>query len=201
MIVRVVRTIADGPTRVGDLPASQPPVAPTNDRARLVSGIVAELNGSVRLLRCAATGRLVKQGVSMTHLHVMWLVEEHGELPMSRLADLLDVAVSNATGLVDRMEERDLIERSRVPDDRRVVLVKLTATGRSVLDEIQIMREDLTEAILERLDDGQLERLHASLQDLRAAVRAEAATDPRLFEAYHRHGITHDGGHKENQSR
>ncbi len=49
------------------------------------------------------------------------------------------------------------------------------------------MREDLTQSILERLDDGQLERLHASLQDFRTAVRAEAQTNTGLFEAYHRH--------------
>ena len=62
----------------------------------------------------------------MTHLHVMWRLEEPGELTMSRLAEFLDVSLSNATGLVDRIEERGLVERSRVPDDRRVVLVRLT---------------------------------------------------------------------------
>jgi MarR family transcriptional regulator, 2-MHQ and catechol-resistance regulon repressor len=156
-------------------------------RHRHIAGISQEMNGAVRLLRCAATGRLVKQGVSMTHLHVMWLLEEHGELAMSRLADLLDVSLSNATGLIDRMEERGLIARVRVPDDRRVVHVRLTGAGQTVLDEVQVMREDLTQAILERLDDGQLERLHASLQDFRTAVRAEAETNTGLFEAYHRH--------------
>jgi DNA-binding MarR family transcriptional regulator len=54
-------------------------------------------------LRCAGTGRMVKAGISMTHLHILWVLEHHGELPMSRLADLLDVSLSNATGLVDRM--------------------------------------------------------------------------------------------------
>ena len=44
---------------------------------------------------------------------------------MSRLAELLDVSLSNATGIVDRMEERGLVERVRVPDDRRVVLVRI----------------------------------------------------------------------------
>ena len=82
----------------------------------------------------------------MTHLHVMWRLEESGELPMSRLAEFLDVSLSNATGLIDRMEERGLVERSRVSDDRRVVLVRLTAgRAQDVLDEIQIMKDDLHE--------------------------------------------------------
>jgi DNA-binding MarR family transcriptional regulator len=158
-----------------------------DDRHRQMIGIMDELNGSMRLLRCAATGRLVKQGVSMTHLHVLWLLEEHGELPMSRVAELLDVSLSNATGLADRMVERGLVERVRVPDDRRVVLIRLTAAGQAALEDIQIMRQDLTLTILERLDDGQLERLHASLHDLRTAIRAEADANADLFEAHHRH--------------
>ncbi len=197
MIVHVTRTSSaaqsaastDAATTAapaGTIVAPQATVYP-DARHRHIAGISQEMNGAVRLLRCAATGRLVKQGVSMTHLHVMWLLEEHGELAMSRLADLLDVSLSNATGLIDRMEERGLIARVRVPDDRRVVHVRLTGAGQTVLDEVQVMREDLTQAILERLDDGQLERLHASLQDFRTAVRAEAETNTGLFEAYHRH--------------
>ena len=156
-------------------------------RLDVVSGIIDELNGAVRLLRCAATGRMVKQGVSMTHLHVMWRLEESGELPMSRLAEVLDVSVSNATGLIDRMEERGLIERTRDTDDRRVVLVRLTSTGLDLLDEIQIMKRDLMNAILLQLDDRQLDRLHSALIDFRAAVRVEEKEHPDRFGVYHDH--------------
>lgn len=193
MIVHVTRTSATGAgatVRAAVTSATSATAAPAvtpDDRRRQMTGIMDELNGSMRLLRCAATGRLVKQGVSMTHLHVLWLLEEHGELPMSRVAELLDVSLSNATGLADRMVERGLVERVRVPDDRRVVLIRLTAAGRTALEDIQIMRQDLTLTILERLDDGQLERLHASLHDLRTAIRAEADTNVDLFEAHHRH--------------
>src|SRR5215207_9253424 len=90
-------------------------------RARIAAGVHDMIAG----FRCAGTGRLVKAGVSMTHMHVMWLLQHHGDLPMSRMAELLDVSFSNATGIVDRMEERGLVERVRVPDDRRVVLVRI----------------------------------------------------------------------------
>ncbi len=153
--------------------------------------MVSELNGAVRLLRCAATGRMVKQGISMTHLHVMWRLDESGELAMSRLADFLDVSLSNATGLVDRMEERGLVERTRVSDDRRVVLVRLTPAGRDILAEIQILKQDLMNAILERLDERQLIRLQAGLRDFRDAVRSEEAEHPERFAVDHEHPHAH----------
>ncbi len=127
--------------------------------------------------RCAGTGRLVKAGVSMTHMHVMWLLQHHGDLPMSRVADLLDVSFSNATGIVDRMEERGLVERVRVPDDRRVVLVRIADRGIQALEEIEAVKQDRLQAILGHLDDAQLVRLASALDDIREAVVAEFGPD------------------------
>jgi DNA-binding MarR family transcriptional regulator len=200
MIIHMTRTTSTEPLTTARPATTRAPTkrleptgapAPATARTAAVAGVLDELNGAVRLLRCASTGRMVKQGISMTHLHVMWRLEESGELPMSRLADYLDVALSNATGLVDRMEERGLVTRSRVSDDRRVVLVRLTATGQGILEEVQIMKRDLMNTILERLDDRQLGRLHAALRDLRRAVRAEEAAHPDHFDAGHDHEHPH----------
>ncbi len=127
--------------------------------------------------RCAGTGRLVKAGVSMTHMHVMWLLQHHGDLPMSRMADLLDVSLSNATGIVDRMEDRGLVERVRVPDDRRVVLVRIADGGLKALEEIETIKKDRLQGILGQLDPTQLERLALVLDDIRGAVAAEFGAD------------------------
>src|SRR5690242_5520469 len=109
-----------------ELPAVRP-AAPTGPA--LIDAIVDELHGMIGSLRCAGTGRMVKAGISMTHLHILWVLEHHGDLTMSRLAEVLDVSLSNATGLVDRMAERGLVDRVRVPNDRRVVLVRASAEG------------------------------------------------------------------------
>jgi DNA-binding MarR family transcriptional regulator len=142
-------------------------------KSRIASGIHDMIAG----FRCAGTGRLVKAGVSMTHMHVMWLLQHHGDLPMSRMADLLDVSFSNATGIVDRMEERGLVERVRVPDDRRVVLVRIAAGGMAGLEETEALKQDRLQAILGHLDGAQLERLAAALDDIRSAVFEEFGPD------------------------
>jgi DNA-binding MarR family transcriptional regulator len=143
------------------------PTATTADR------IAAGIHDMIAGFRCAGTGRLVKSGVSMTHVHVMWLLQHHGDLPMSRMAELLDVSFSNATGIVDRMEERGLVERVRVPDDRRIVLVRLAARGIEALDEMEALKQDRLQAILAHLDPAQLERVAVALDDIRSAVATE----------------------------
>ena len=67
----------------------------------------------------------------MAQLHILYTLQRNGEMPMSRLAEMLNVSLSNATGLIDRIEERGLIERTRVPEDRRIVLIRVTAAGRT----------------------------------------------------------------------
>jgi len=139
--------------------------------------IATGIHDMIAGFRCAGTGRLVKAGVSMTHMHVMWLLQHHGDLAMSRLAELMDVSFSNATGIVDRMAERGLVERVRVPDDRRVVLVRIAAGGLEALDEMEAVKQDRLQAILGHLDEAQLERVAAALDDLRSAVAAEFGPD------------------------
>lgn len=139
----------------------------------------------MRELRCVGSERLLRRGVSMAHLHLISMLERHGELPMSRIAEVLDVSVSSATGLVDRIEERGFVERIRVADDRRVVLVRLTAAGRQILADAEGVQDDLVARVLERLEDGQLDRLAASLDDIRAVVAAIRAEQPELVAHQH----------------
>jgi DNA-binding MarR family transcriptional regulator len=143
----------------------------------LVDSIVGELHGMIGSLRCAGTGRMVKAGISMTHLHILWVLDHHGELPMSRLADLLDVSLSNATGLIDRMEERGLVERVRVPDDRRIVIVRESPDGVRIRDEIEALKQDRMRSILGRLTPNQLDRILGAIGDLRAAMADEIGPD------------------------
>jgi len=157
-----------------------------------LSRIVAGVHDMIAGFRCAGTGRLVKAGVSMTHMHVMWLLQHHGDLSMSRLAELLDVSFSNATGIIDRMEERGLVERVRHPDDRRVVLVRIAPRGIEALEETEAIKQDRLHAILAHLDTVQVDRVAAALDDIRSAVVAEYGPD-YLSGHEHGHHRAHEG--------
>ena len=138
---------------------------------------MTDLHDMIAGFRCAGTGRLVKAGVSMAHMHVMWLLEHHGELQMTRLAEMLDVSMSSATGIVDRMEERGLIERARVPDDRRVVEVRLTSLGVQALETIEAIKQDRLRDILGHLDSAELAGVAGALGAIRRAVALEMGPD------------------------
>jgi len=173
-IVHSMRTITEPTTRT---PAPPRAAGATPATDALLDAVVGQLHEMVGMMRCAGTGRMVKSGISMTHLHILWLLEHHGDLTMGRLAELVDVSLSNASGLIDRMEERGLVERIRVPDDRRVVLVRCSPEGARMRDEIEAIKQDQMRSILGNLDADQLTRLLGAVTDLRGAVDQEIGQD------------------------
>jgi DNA-binding MarR family transcriptional regulator len=162
MIVQMTRSTL--PIDTG--PAARPTAAK--------AAIIADFRASMAELKCIGSERLVRQGISMTQLHVMHLLDRHGEMPMSRLAEMLDVSLSNGTGLIDRVEERGFVERTRIPTDRRMVMVRLTPAGRQMLDEIETVREQVLRRVLDQLDTTQLTGVAKAMADLRDAVAATA---------------------------
>jgi len=161
MIVRVTRIIN----------ATQTIADPRTDT------ILADFRATMMELKCVGSERLLRHGVSMTQLHILHMLDRHGQMAMSRLAEVLDVSVSNATGLVDRMEERGLVARTRVPEDRRVVLVQVSSAGLAMLGDAEALRDDLMRRVLLRIDPTHLDHVACAMTDLRTAVGAEV-TDP-----------------------
>src|SRR6476661_254303 len=115
------------------------------------AAIIDDFRASMGELKCVGSERLVRLGISMAQLHVMHMLEGHGELAMSRLADMLDVSLSAATGLVDRVEERGFVERIRVPEDRRIVIVRITPVGLQTLEDVERSRTELIGHALDQL--------------------------------------------------
>jgi DNA-binding MarR family transcriptional regulator len=162
---------------IGEQPANPAAEAPSGDAAS-VETILTEVSGWIGELRCASLGRLVQGHVSLSHMHVLWLLQHHGSMTMSRLADLLDVSLSNATGIIDRMEEKGLIERVRVPDDRRLVLVVPGAAGVQALEQSETTKRERLRAVLGHLTAAERPVVLTALRSLRRALSAEVESEP-----------------------
>lgn len=125
--------------------------------------------------RVGAFKAWLRGSLSVIHLYVLTTLETEGPLPMSRLAEALDVSVASATGIVNRMEERGLVERRRVASDRRIVQVHVTAAGADVFQSLDDRGRKHFAAVLERLTDDELASLIVGLRATRAARAAMAA--------------------------
>ncbi len=91
---------------------------------------------------------------------------------MSRLADDLGVALPNASGIVNRLAERGIVEREHDVEDRRVVRVSLTDAGRRLIGEMEESRRARIRQLVGALDAAQQASLLQSVRDLRDAAIA-----------------------------
>ena len=70
---------------------------------------------------------------------------------MSQLAEYLQVPLNTVTGIVTRMEKKQLVERRRSPSDKRVVTVILTELGKQQIDQIMAQLTGYAQLILGEL--------------------------------------------------
>jgi DNA-binding MarR family transcriptional regulator len=153
-------------------------VGPTRSRQAAIRDISEGLAALASRRRCAAARRVHHSGISLGHLQILWILQEHGPLPVSRLADWLGIGAPNATGLLDRMEQRSLVERVRDDHDRRVVLARMTEAGRAAIAEHDGWRAELIEQLLEPLATDQVEAVAAGVRRARREAVEAVASPP-----------------------
>src|SRR5262249_35497928 len=79
------------------------------------------------------------------------------------IADALGYDRGTLVGLLDELEEQELIERKRSPDDRRRHLVRITASGKRILGKFRELNKRLADEFLAPRAAEQRETLHALL--------------------------------------
>jgi DNA-binding MarR family transcriptional regulator len=128
-------------------------------------------------------GRMLPSDCPGGSVAVLTLLGRHGDMRMSKLAELLAVDMSVTSRHVAHVAERGWIDRFPDPADKRSRILRLTPEGQDQLDEIA---ERTTQLLAHRLSDwsddevGQLSRLMARLRASFDDCRAPAARPSAL---------------------
>lgn len=75
-----------------------------------------------------------KYSVSAAQLNCLLALHENGPLPPSQIAKHMMVKSSTVTGVVDRLEQKELVRRVRNSPDRRVITIELTEIGKQLAE-------------------------------------------------------------------
>jgi len=79
---------------------------------------------------------VAESGLTPQQAHALRCLVPGRPLPMRELAGELMCDASTVTGIVDRLEERGLVERRPAPEDRRVKALAVTEEGIAVRDRL-----------------------------------------------------------------
>ena len=110
--------------------------------------------------------------LTMPQLKVVLLLFLNGPMRMSDLAAGLSVSLATATGVVDRLVERDIVLRESEPKDRRVVLCRLSEKGQDLTDVLWQSARNRTRELLMAITIPRLKLLNEALKALLQAGTA-----------------------------
>lgn len=103
--------------------------------------------------------------VSRTEAGVLWALAARPHR-ITELACRERVTQPAITLLVNRLEERGWVQREHHADDKRVVMVRLTATGRAVHEQLRAEYRALLHEDMATLSDGDVQTLARSIEIL-----------------------------------
>jgi|GEM_PF-2079919 len=78
------------------------------------------------------------------------------------------------TGILDRLEANEFVSRTRLPSDRRSVILELTAEGKRVLDEAPFLLRDQFLEELNRMSSDEQAALLTTLEKTASLMEADS---------------------------
>ncbi len=133
------------------------------ERARLLDEIGAL---EIRLLSLGLpeqTASLLDYDLTLQQLRAFAYILAQGQTPISKVAEALGIKPNVATGIIQRLVDRELVARHEDPDDRRIRLVTVSERGFAMIEELSRIVLAKARQTLDRLSDEQLEQFRGLL--------------------------------------
>ncbi|ASG09649.1 MarR family transcriptional regulator [Vibrio anguillarum] len=91
-------------------------------------------------------------GYSLAQIHTIEVLGIHGALRMKELAQKLGITTGTLTVQIEKLVNAKLIERGAHPDDRRSIVVTLTAEGQKIHRQHNQLHVELVKDLTRYLD-------------------------------------------------
>ena len=96
--------------------------------------------------------------VTVAQLRVLLVLYARGPSRMSSIASFIGVAISTATSIVDNLVKKSLVIRRDDPEDRRLVICRLSPEGRQLINRLWMLGRGQIERMLRALSLEQLKK-------------------------------------------
>lgn len=111
-------------------------------------------------------------GLPDAELRCLLLFGSQRYLTPKSIARMLNVTKSRVTKLVDGLIKRELVQRVKDPEDSRVYLLSLTASGQALWSQVTAFMERVNREVLSRMPETGRQNLLSSLILLKESMEA-----------------------------
>lgn len=90
----------------------------------------------IKAILSEETWENILMNCSKNELFVLMLLYRGSDVNMTQISDYLSAPLNTTTGIVSRMEKKDMVRRVRSEADKRVVTIVLTERGKQQINDI-----------------------------------------------------------------
>lgn len=111
--------------------------------------------------------------ISKPEILALETISREEGLMMSDLGNRLDISLSTATGIIDRLINKKLVKRERNGEDRRIVRVMLTNKGKKTNQEYQEQKKEIFGRMLGTLEPEEQREFINFLEKIAGSIKQE----------------------------
>lgn len=105
-------------------------------------------------------------GLTTTQLAMLLILRQKDSQPITEIAATLAMGKSSLTGLVERLAEKGLINRTPSPDDGRVTLISLTPAGQTAAEKALLDTRHYNQQLLAPFTANEVQTIHRFLRHI-----------------------------------
>ncbi|UJL46763.1 MarR family transcriptional regulator [Virgibacillus sp. NKC19-16] len=100
-----------------------------------------------------------KHGMKTSDFTILEALYHKGRQTIKQISDAVLINTGSITYVIDKLESKNLLERSNCKEDRRVVYIQITEQGKTVMDDIFPKHQKVIEEIFSDLTTEEKETL------------------------------------------
>jgi DNA-binding MarR family transcriptional regulator len=132
-------------------------------------------------------------GISRREWRLIAILGRGGPCGSTELAERARLQPGPTSKAISLLSEKGLVTRNPLPNDRRQVVIQLTASGKEIFEALYPLVQELNERLLSALTDEERRMLDVIVSKLERHV-ASWMDDTELPKADRRHRQPHPGG-------
>ncbi len=135
-------------------------------RKKVLNELLVQIFNDILQIEEQALKKGVLNNLSVTEIHTIEAIGMYTERTMSEVAQDLKITVGTLTTAINKLIKKGYVERKRIEEDRRVVLIKLTKSGKLAFRLHEKFHNDMINATIEGLSEEEENVLVSSLDRL-----------------------------------
>lgn len=142
-------------------------------KKKILNELLVQIFNDILQIEEQALKKGVLNDLSVTEIHTLEAIGLYTERTMSEVAQDLKITVGTLTTAINKLIKKEYVERKRIEEDRRVVLIKLTKRGKLAYRLHEKFHNDMINATIKGLSEDEEDTLISSLERLNDFFKTE----------------------------